>query len=427
MNLQHDSEEPLLDANSSQSLRMTSVDVFRGGVMFLLIAEAFHFCRLAESSPQSRVATWLCYHQTHVPWRGLSLHDLIQPGFSFLVGTALAFSITRRRRRRQSTTGLLAHATWRAILLIFLGVFLRSMHREQTHWTFVDTLTQIGLGYLPLVVVALLPRKFAWLTVGVILVGYFLAFATMPTPKMGFDQTSLGVPADWPHWEDGFAAHWNKNTNFAAKFDRWFLNLFPRADEFKFNAGGYTTLNWIPTLATMLLGLVGGRWLRDYAYRESEEVPIDDGNDVGEEPLIEPENRAAIRLFIVGLACLILGYALDWSGVCISVKRIWTPSWVLVSGGWCFLILLVLHILSDRLGIKSIFFPLTVVGMNSIVAYVATWLLPDFIQKSIDIHLGGLRDLFGEAWSTVLSGSSVVMLMWLLLYWLHRRKLYIKI
>ena len=73
----------------------------------------------------------------------------------------------------------------------------------------------------------------------------------------------MGVKADWPHHPTGFAAHWDKNTNPAAAFDRWFLNLFPREKPFTHNGGGYATLSFIPTLATMILGLFAGQWLRE--------------------------------------------------------------------------------------------------------------------------------------------------------------------
>ena len=174
----------------------------------------------------------------------------------------------------------------------------------------------------------------------------------------------------------------------------------------------------------MLLGLVAGRWLRDFAYREHEYVPTGDSQD---NELIEPYGRAAFRLLIAGILCLTIGLILDWSEVCISVKRIWTPSWVLVSGGCCFLILLVFHLVNDQLGLTRPFHLLKVIGMNSIVAYVATWILPDMIERSISIHFPGFSNLFGEDWSTIMNGSVIVTLIWLLLYWMHRRKLYVKI
>src|SRR6185312_10613406 len=74
----------------------------------------------------------------------------------------------------------------------------------------------------------------------------------------GFDYDTVGVPADWPHHASGFAAHWNKNSNLAWAFDVWFLNLFPREQPFVANRGGYATLSFIPTLGTMILGLLAG-------------------------------------------------------------------------------------------------------------------------------------------------------------------------
>jgi len=96
----------------------------------------------------------------------------------------------------------------------------------------------------------------------VILVGFWAAFALYPLPAPGFDYTTVGVPADWPHLYSGFLAHFNKNSNLAWGFDVWFLNLFPRERPFLFNRGGWSTLSCVPTLATMILGLWCGEWLK---------------------------------------------------------------------------------------------------------------------------------------------------------------------
>src|SRR5688572_566078 len=127
--------------------RLTSVDAYRGFVMFLMMAEVLHVSGVARVFPDSSFWQTLRFHTTHVEWVGCSLHDLIQPSFSFLVGVALPFSIASRLARGQSQARMTLHAFWRALLLILLGVFLRSVGRAQTNWTFEDTLTQIGLGY----------------------------------------------------------------------------------------------------------------------------------------------------------------------------------------------------------------------------------------------------------------------------------------
>ncbi len=394
------------------SPRLVSIDVFRGTVMLMMLAHVLAFCQVAEARPDSRFWQWLCFHWSHVPWRGLSLHDLIQPGFSFLVGTALAFSLASRQRRGQSTRSLIGHVVYRSVVLILLGVFLRSMGKSQTNWTFEDTLTQIGLGYLPLVLVGLWAdhnKQLAkvWLVIVLLLAGYWGAFAAYPAAGPDFDYAAVGVAEDWPHHQDGLAAHWNKNSNLAWRFDVWFMNLFPRQQPFEFNRGGYATLSFIPTLATMLLGFVAGCWLRDL-----------------------PTGAARIhRLSVAAMVCLVIGYGLDLSGICPNVKRIWTPAWVLVSGGWCLAILAALHAVCDCAGYRRWAFPLAVIGMNSIVAYVMDWTFVKFVGNALETHLGEnwAAQVVGPAYATLLSGSVILLVVYGVLRWMHARRLFVKI
>jgi len=156
-------------------------------VMLLMMAEVLHFTGVARALPESGFWAFLSHHQSHVEWVGCSLHDLIQPSFSFLVGTALAFSMASRLAKGQTVPRMFGHAVWRSFLLIALGIFLRSIGRAQTNFTFEDTLTQIGLGYTFLFVVAMRPRKEQWIALLLILVGYWAAFALYPLPGPGFD------------------------------------------------------------------------------------------------------------------------------------------------------------------------------------------------------------------------------------------------
>src|SRR4029077_17085431 len=125
--------------------RLTSLDAYRGFVMFLMMAEVLRLCAVSRRLPDSGFWRFLCPHQSHVEWIGCSLHDLIQPSFSFLVGVALPFSLARRKTEGQPEWQRTLHAFGRALVLVLLGVFLRSIGRPQTNWTFEDTLTQIGL------------------------------------------------------------------------------------------------------------------------------------------------------------------------------------------------------------------------------------------------------------------------------------------
>src|SRR5437660_5942939 len=92
-------ERPVFSAISESAppakSRLTSVDAYRGLVMLLMMGEVLKFHRIAEARPDSWFWRVLAYHQTHVEWIGCSLHDLIQPSFSFLVGVVLPFSLAK--------------------------------------------------------------------------------------------------------------------------------------------------------------------------------------------------------------------------------------------------------------------------------------------------------------------------------------------
>jgi heparan-alpha-glucosaminide N-acetyltransferase len=385
--------------------RNSALDAYRGFVMLLMMAEVLQLAHVARAFPGNWFWGVLGYNQSHVEWAGCSLHDLIQPSFSFLVGAALPYSIASRLAKGTSFRNMLGHAIWRSLLLIALGIFLRSTHSTQTNFTFEDTLTQIGLGYPFLFLLGFRPPRWQWIALGVILTGYWAAWAMYPAPGPGFDYQAVGVPATWNHNFSGFAAHWNKNSNLGVAFDQWFLNLFPRTRPFIANAGGYLTLSFIPTLGTMILGLAAGHWMR------------------------AAEPRLPMKRFLVaGAIGLAAGTLLHVSGICPVVKRIWTPSWTLFSGGACFLLLAAFAWIIEGKGYRKWAFPLVVIGMNSIAAYCMAELSGKFISDSFRIHLGtGIFQIFGTAVEPLLMGMAVLATYWLILFWMYRRKIFLRI
>ena len=385
--------------------RNIAVDAYRGLVMLLMMGEVMSFAEVAHAYPGSLFWRILAYNQTHVEWAGLGLHDTIQPGFTFLVGVALPYSLASRTRKGQSFAKQLLHTIVRSLILIFLGIFLRSLHSTQTYYTFEDTLTQIGLGYTFAFLLARCKAKWQWTAIGVILFGYWLAWALYPAPGPGFDYAAVGVPADWHHNFTGFASHWNKNSNLGQAFDVWFLNILPRASRFVDNGGGYLTLSFIPTLATMLLGLRAGEWFRSTAPR----IPIK-------------------RFVIAGALLIAAGLLFHFTGVCPIVKRVWTPSWTLFSGGICFLFLAAFSWVIDIKGYRRWAFPLVVVGINSIAAYLLVHLWQDFIVDNLHIHLGyNIFRAFGTGLEPLMLGITVMLIYWAILYWMYRRKIFLRI
>ena len=386
--------------------RITSIDAFRGFVMFLMLAEVMRLWTLHSAFPASRFWSIVAYNTTHVPWQGCSLHDLIQPAFSFLVGAALPFSLTSRRARGETFRRMLAHAIWRSAVLILLGIFLRSLERPQTYWTFEDTLTQIGMGYTCLFLLAFTSLRVQIAVFTAILVGFWGAFVLYPVPGPGFDYTQVGVRPDWPHLYQGFLAHFNKNSNLSWAFDVWFLNLFPREAPFRFNSGGWSTLSFIPTLATMQLGVWAGRWL------QTPRGTVD-----------------KLKGLVAGGAALaVAGLILQWLHICPIVKRIWTSSYTLYSGGLVILMLAGFYALIEWKGWRRWSFPLLVIGANSIAIYVMSWTIEHFISSALLRHLGRAPfAVLGPPFEPVLLGVGVLMVFWAILFWMYRRKIFLRI
>lgn len=358
--------------------RIESVDVYRGFVMFLMMAEVLSLESVSKALPESGFWRFLAFHQSHVEWTWLSLHDMIQPSFTFLVGAVLPYSVASRKNRGATTGSLIRHTLIRSLILILLGIFLRSLYSKQTYFTFEDTLTQIGLGYPFLVLLGFSKPRTQIIALAVILVGYWLAFALYQGP-------------DNPAWA----------------FDRWFLNLFPREEPFTRNSGGYATLSFIPTLGTMLLGLQAGNILKSQR-AQAEKMKI---------------------FTIIGFALIILGVIIHVTGINPIVKRIWTPAWTIFSGGLCFLFLAFFFGVVDIANKRKWAFFFKVLGVNSIAAYViADGGMRGYISNALHTHLGQHYDQFaGAAYATFVNGILVLLLEWLILYWMYKKKIFIKI
>jgi heparan-alpha-glucosaminide N-acetyltransferase len=386
--------------------RLVSLDAFRGMVMTLMLGERMRLPEVARAFPHSAMWALIAFNTEHVDWQGCSLHDLIQPAFSFLVGAALPFSIASRKRRGEAFGHMFGHAVRRALILIFLGIFLRSLTSPQTYFTFEDTLTQIGLGYVFLFLLGFTRARTQVVVLILILICFWAAFALYPAPGPQFEYARVGVPQNWTHNYTGFLSHWNKNSNLSWAFDVWFLNLFPREHPFVFNEGGWSTLSFIPTLGTMIMGLLAGEWLKAAGSKE----------------------QKLRGLMIAGMGLVLLGLACQWTGICPIVKRVWTSSYTLYSGGLVVLILAGFYALIEWKGWRRWAFPLVVVGMNSIAVYVMSWTTSDFFGNALDRHVGGaIAAIAGPTLQPVLHGFAIMLIFWLILVWMYRRKIFLRI
>jgi predicted acyltransferase len=386
--------------------RLQSVDAYRGFVMLAMASggiATFECLGRSEDGVVSIPLEILIQQFDHVAWRGCAFWDLIQPSFMFLVGVSMPLSYSRRRARGDRWLKLFGHAIFRSLVLVALAVFLASNGSAHTNYSFTNVLGQIGLGYTFVFLLLGRPPAVQIAAALLILVVYWLLFALYPLPGPDF-QIGLYGANETQLIMNGLFAHWNKNANVAAAFDRWFLNLFPHSTgaEFLQNPGGYATLNCIPSIATMIFGVLAGELLM------SKRVSIS-----------KPR-----MLLLAGAVLWALGQALDAS-VCPIVKRIWTPSWVISSTAWTCWTLAVFYWVIDVRGYKLWSVPLAAVGANSIAMYVMSQLMKPFVVASIRTHYG--RDVFTGSYGPLVKGLSVLAVLWLICLWLYKRKIFIKI
>jgi heparan-alpha-glucosaminide N-acetyltransferase len=395
--------------------RLVSLDAYRGLVMALMVSAGLRIGDVVHNfqtmpglaARQTRLWDRLAYQTDHSPWAGCSLWDLIQPSFMFLVGAALAFSVASRRAKGQDFARQLLHAIIRSLVLVLLAVVLTSNWSARPDWIFTNVLAQIGLGYTFLFLLAWQKPRWQLTAFFTILVLYWAAFALYSKPSAELDLAKVHLPANWDRLS-GFASHWEKNTNAAARFDQWFLNLFPQASgkPFDFNHGGYQTLNFIPSLATMLLGLMAGGLVRSRL----------------------SWSQKFLVMLALGVVGLYVGWRLGEWGVCPVVKRIWTPSWVIFSGGWAFLTLAFLYLIIDVVKLRLWAMPLVVVGMNSIAVYCISMLLKPWFRENMKRYFtADVFNLAGKAYAPMLDAGFFLLFCWLVCWWMYRQKLFVKI
>lgn len=452
--------------------RLASLDAYRGFIMFVLAASGFGIARFSQLEADApawehlNYQTWqsVAFHFEHPDWRSnflptylsdpdtpaaqrpefvkflVSFWDLIQPAFMFMVGVAMPFSYRKRTAVGQSKPLRVLHAFWRALVLVLLGVFLASSGGV-TNWIFPNVLCQIGLGYF--FVYLLLGRRW-WIQVialAVILGGDWYFFYQYQPPA-DYDFAAVNASADKGEVLTGRFASWSKNGNAAHEFDRVFLNLlrnpheqgleeagvtcdaecwapqpvvemfFSNPEPFLFNSGGYQTLNFVPSMGTMLLGVMCGQLLL-CSFGHWKKLGI---------------------LLISGALCMVLGL-LAAQYACPIVKRIWTPSWTLFSGAYVIWMLALFYFLFDILPLKILAFPLVVVGMNSILMYMMGQLIRGWtIHRIIETHFAGIiRTAFGasvlddDMYGRLILPSAAAIVFWLIAFWCYRKKLFIRI
>ncbi|MBI5395147.1 MAG: DUF5009 domain-containing protein [Verrucomicrobia bacterium] len=360
--------------------RVMSIDALRGFDMFWIIGGKYLFlCLVAALNAPQPVPAWLKTTMEHSRWNGFTFWDLIMPLFLFIVGAAMPFSFSKHLALGEPKRAIYRRMAWRVVVLWVLGMMVQgnllALDLSKLK-VFSNVLQCIACGYVVAGVVLLhVPRRFhPWITAALLL-GYWLAMVFIPVPGLG-----AGVLED--------------DRNLAAHIDRLVLG--------RFNAGHHTwILSTMSFSAMVMLGMHAGQLLQSR----------------------QPERRKLLWLLAAGGAGLALGWI--WSFWFPINKPMSTSSMVLWASGWCFLLLALFYGVIDVLRWRAWAFPLVVIGANALFAYMVSHLFMEQITGMGRVLFGGMArhmEPFGWKPFTITGGS--VLLIWLMLLFLYRRKIF---
>jgi predicted acyltransferase len=379
------SENPVSHAATSSapaphgSGRVASIDALRGFDMFWITGGDALVYHLSRAVPIP-LTLMLAGQFRHVDWEGFHFYDLIFPLFVFIVGLVLPFSLTRRLEAGADRHELYRHAVRRLFLLFFLGLLANGLLDLNFHdLRLLGVLQRIAIAYFfaTLLVMNLDVRGQAVATAAILL-GYWALMAWVSVPGFG-------------------RGNYTMQGNLAAFLDQRFLPRPFCCYDYGDNEG---IISNIPAIATCMLGAMAGHWLRT-SYSQK---------------------RKLLGLTVAGVVSLAVG--LLWSLAFPIVKNIWSSSFVLFAGGWSLLLLALFYWIIDVRGYRKWAFVFTIIGANSITIYLARHFF-NFREVGL-IFTHGFINLLG-AWKPFAIELGSVVAGWVFLYYLYRRKLFLRV
>jgi len=379
---------------SAKPARLLSLDALRGFDMFWIMSgeHVIHAMAKATNWP---VLLWMSGQLHHTEWNGITFYDMIFPLFLFIAGVSMPYSFHNKMEKAGVSNPmdlpgaekkkLYVVMIRRTLILLFLGVVVNGLFKfdgyEQTR--FASVLGRIGLAWFfaGIVYLNFNLRGQVWCFAG-ILVGYWAAMLYIPVP--GYGAGVLTMQGSLESYVDQ-------------------LLLPGRLHDPGHDPEGI--LSTIPAIASALLGVFTGQFLKLNSTKWT--MP-----------------KKGIVLFAAGLVLIAIGMLWDLNFP--INKRLWSSSFVLFVGGWCMLFLSVFYLIIDVAGYKKWTFPFMLIGVNSILIYLAAEGIVDFKHTSAFIF-GGLIQMASANWQATLAAIGVVLIQLLLLYFLYRNKIFLKI
>jgi len=363
------------------SNRLYSLDALRGFDMLWIMGADELFHDLAKVTDNS-IIQFMAVQLDHTAWNGFTFYDLIFPLFLFMAGVATPYSVGRELEKGVEKNKLLLRVIKRGLILILLGVIYNNglaLHPIEKI-RFASVLGRIGSGYMFANIIYLYAGKKAQAVWSVSLLLLYWAFLTF-----------FAAP--------GFAAgDLTMEGNFASYIDRMVLpgSLYLSIHD---PEGLFST---IPAISTGLLGIMTGSYLKNN---------------------LSGQVKKTITMLVAGIVLLVL--AQIWNLVFPINKNLWTSSFVLQTAGCSILLLTFFYYIIDVLGFQKWAFFFKVIGMNSILIYMSGVFI-DWGYTSNAI-LGWIKQLSAEPYKIVAGILCIMLVKWVFLYFMYRKKVFLKV
>ncbi len=375
--------KPVLDTplGPTGGQRLYSLDALRGFDMFWILGAEDIFNELAKATGFP-VFQWISNQLTHPAWNGFHLYDLIFPMFLFMAGVATPFSVGRELEKTNDRKKVLYRVIKRGLILVVLGVINNNgLHlRPISDIRFGSVLGRIGLAYMFANIIFIYSKKNAQIIwFWALIIGYWLLlkFTSAPGFPMG-DLTMQG--------------------NFASYIDRSILpgRLYLGIHD---PEGLVST---IPAISTGLLGILTGSYIKNSEHTGG---------------------KKSFWIAVAGLSFIAL--ALIWNFDFPINKNLWTSSFVCLAGGLSLLYFSLFYYIIDVLHYKKWAFFFKVIGMNSILIYLSGHFINwGYATKGFFQWLGELTPVL---WAPVVMAICYVFVKWMFLYFLYRKKVFLRV
>jgi len=359
--------------------RVLSVDALRGFDMFWIIGGG-GLVKGLEKLGDNAVIRAAVNQLQHREWAGCVFYDLIFPLFVFLVGVSIVFSLSRIRER--GGTRAAHRRIFRRFLIMFLlGVFYYGgIARGVEGIRIMGVLQRLALCYFftAILFCHLDVKKLMIVCVG-LLVAYWILLSFVPVPGLG--RTSFAVGENWANY-----------------FDRQYLPL--RKNDGDWDPEGI--LSTFPAIASCLLGVFAGLLVKDQT------IPIE---------------RKGWYLMVAGAVCLLVGYL--WGLQFPIVKKIWTSAYVLVAGGYSYILLGLFYQIIDVWKLRCWTTPFLWIGSNALALYMARNMV-NFNDLAARLAGGPIQAALGAAGDLAVAVVGLGLTL-LLARYLYKKQIFIRI